>query len=492
MHIETRPGISDSKLDSEKNNDFNMVELVSYNNLWPKLFLAESLRLKYALREYLEGVYHIGSTAIKGMSAKPKIDIILELKSLDNMRSIQTKLLDLGYAFLRSNLVQGFSYFTSRNAVLQQNQDELSKLLDEQLLESGEELKNYRVIYNLHIYLAGEPQIRRHLLFRDYLNYAKEAQQAYLETKQALAAKYKYDIRSYILGKTSIVKQIDSKARIWAKRNNKYNDRLIYDTGKEAFKWHADHLIKALEANLAFKHTHLEQFMSGVELERVPEYTAKLSRIDNKEYNTVLDINLHSGNQAAEIISQLKDKFSGTPFTVYVTPNSKPNTLERQLLAAGFTQEKTQTALCFNLDAWVPQAAQLEIRRALTIEQLLDFAGIYDNKAKDEASLAQLRANAVVMEEDKLEIYVAYVDNKPVARGLLVLYAGLATIYDMATVSNQRGLGYATQIKQYMLRRARNLGYHVAATIVNEEVSEFFEEFGFNSFCKIKKFSSQA
>jgi GrpB-like predicted nucleotidyltransferase (UPF0157 family) len=63
------------------------------------------------------------------------------------------------------------------------------------------------------MFQTGNPEIGRHVRFRDYLiNHPKEAQ-AYSRLKDELARRFPKDIESYTQGKESFITKIDEKAR---------------------------------------------------------------------------------------------------------------------------------------------------------------------------------------------------------------------------------------------------------------------------------------
>src|SRR5581483_12322581 len=68
---------------------------------WPARFEAERARLEDALRPWLaaEGVEHVGSTAVPGLPAKPIIDMIAGVRSLEEARAAFPTLESLGYAW---------------------------------------------------------------------------------------------------------------------------------------------------------------------------------------------------------------------------------------------------------------------------------------------------------------------------------------------------------------------------------------------------------
>ena len=63
------------------------IELVAYQSGWPALFSAEAATLSAALSSWLVGpIEHIGSTAVPGLLAKPIIDMMAPVKSLNASR----------------------------------------------------------------------------------------------------------------------------------------------------------------------------------------------------------------------------------------------------------------------------------------------------------------------------------------------------------------------------------------------------------------------
>src|SRR5438552_363812 len=117
------------------------VEIVPYDIRWPELFKRESLRIQQTLGDHIREIYHIGSTAIPNMPAKPVIDIMLGCENLDYIDLISEKLNSLNYHNIRRQIIPHRSFFVRR-------QDE-------------------QISFHLHIHERGSPQIKRHVNFRD-------------------------------------------------------------------------------------------------------------------------------------------------------------------------------------------------------------------------------------------------------------------------------------------------------------------------------------
>lgn len=133
------------------------ISVISYDPQWPILFAEEARLIRSALGAFCHAVHHVGSTAVAGLAAKPKIDIIMESDSPEACISL---LENAGYVFKGEyNLPLHFG-FSKRGP-----QD-----------------------YNLHLYETGHAEVELNLTFRDYLREHPEARAEYEQIKLHLAA----------------------------------------------------------------------------------------------------------------------------------------------------------------------------------------------------------------------------------------------------------------------------------------------------------------
>ena len=73
------------------------VVVVAYDPQWPDLFQQETLLLRSLFGANVVAIYHVGSTAIPGMHAKPIIDILVEVQALDPLETLTPRLVQIGY-----------------------------------------------------------------------------------------------------------------------------------------------------------------------------------------------------------------------------------------------------------------------------------------------------------------------------------------------------------------------------------------------------------
>ncbi len=60
-----------------------ILTVVDYDEMWPTLFENERTLLQMTLGKVISRIHHIGSTSVPGLSAKPVIDILIEVANID-------------------------------------------------------------------------------------------------------------------------------------------------------------------------------------------------------------------------------------------------------------------------------------------------------------------------------------------------------------------------------------------------------------------------
>ena len=161
------------------------IEVVPYNPLWPTQFESERAALVSELGGILESVHHIGSTAVEGLPAKPIIDMILEVQSLESLDQVTSKLELMGYEAMGELGIPGRRYFRKGG---------------------------YYRTHQIHAFKTGDPHVLRHLAFRDYLRCHPDVMHEYGELKLRMAADCYDDIDRYCEGKDAFVKHHEAVA----------------------------------------------------------------------------------------------------------------------------------------------------------------------------------------------------------------------------------------------------------------------------------------
>ena len=165
-----------------------------YDERWVSLFEEEAASLEEVLGEQVIDIHHFGSTAVPGMVAKPIIDILLVVRDISLIDSFNADLQTFGYEAKGENGIPGRRFFQ----------------------KGGD-----RRTHHLHIYQAGNPEIERHLAFKDYLRTHSAVSKEYGELKEQLSQQFPFDIESYIQGKEKLASKIQGAATDW------YRERVV-------------------------------------------------------------------------------------------------------------------------------------------------------------------------------------------------------------------------------------------------------------------------
>ncbi len=168
-----------------------MIQLESYQIKWEIEF--ERLKSVYIqkLNAFPIQVEHVGSTSIKGMQAKPIIDIDIIIPNTIPLKQIISALEELGYIY------QGDLGIQDREAF---------KQVHSQVPNMGSSIHWMR--HNLYVCIAGSIALQNHLYLRDYLRQHPIAVDEYSKLKVKLASKYPNDIDSYVKYKTPFITSI--------------------------------------------------------------------------------------------------------------------------------------------------------------------------------------------------------------------------------------------------------------------------------------------
>jgi GrpB-like predicted nucleotidyltransferase (UPF0157 family) len=157
------------------------------------MFLEERAHLLGRFPALVRRVEHVGSTAVPGLSAKPIVDMLIEVSSLDDTAAQIVPALEAsGYDYLwrptsGDDVPPFYAWFIKRNEEAQRT-------------------------HHIHMVERDFPQWEA-LLFRDYLIANPDTAREYVALKQRLAAEYRNDREAYTEGKGEFVRRITDAAR---------------------------------------------------------------------------------------------------------------------------------------------------------------------------------------------------------------------------------------------------------------------------------------
>ncbi|WP_338810713.1 GrpB family protein [Agrobacterium leguminum] len=162
-----------------------LVEVVPYDQNWPRHFSAISSDLRQLLGNKVVAIDHVGSTSVPGLPAKPLIDIDITLNGLIDIPAASAALIETGYE------ARGNRYDDDVWA----------------FLHSKSTLKR-------RVYLCPPENEthRRRLIFRDYLRNHGRVAEAYAFLKEGLARQFPYDGDRYTAEKSGFINDVIERA----------------------------------------------------------------------------------------------------------------------------------------------------------------------------------------------------------------------------------------------------------------------------------------
>ena len=158
----------------------NTVKLENNFEKWKKMFEEEKNNLNKIFDNNSLKIEHVGSTAVKGLLAKPIVDIAIGLDSFEDIKIYENKLKEI-YTF-KENF--------KKNEIL---------LIKENKTET---------FFLIHILLVNDKRYQDMIRFRNILNNNKEILKEYEDLKITLSKKYANDRKMYTQSKNEFITNI--------------------------------------------------------------------------------------------------------------------------------------------------------------------------------------------------------------------------------------------------------------------------------------------
>jgi GrpB-like predicted nucleotidyltransferase (UPF0157 family)/GNAT superfamily N-acetyltransferase len=158
------------------------IELSDYDPRWPGMFERERAALEVAIGPWASGgIHHVGSTAVPGLAAKPIVDILVGVESLDASRACFEPLASLDYlhAPYRSEEMHWFC-----------------------------KPHPSRRTHHLHLVPTDSDRFADELRFRDRLRADPDTARAYAKLKRELAVRFRDDREAYTDAKAGFIAEI--------------------------------------------------------------------------------------------------------------------------------------------------------------------------------------------------------------------------------------------------------------------------------------------
>lgn len=159
-----------------------VIEVVEYDEAWPTRFGEERVLLERVLAPWLAGpIEHIGSTAVRGLAAKPVIDIMAGVASLEASRPAIEALRTLEYQYFAYK-TDVMHWFCKPSAAFR--------------------------THHMHLVPVGSELWAARLYFRDALRADASLAAEYAAVKQQLAVTHRFDREGYTEAKSFFVHRV--------------------------------------------------------------------------------------------------------------------------------------------------------------------------------------------------------------------------------------------------------------------------------------------
>jgi len=189
MHKET---------DEERRARIYPIILREYNPAWPAWYAEEKANLERLIdADSICRISHFGSTAVPGLTAKPTIDILLEINKDADLDKLIAALPQPEYIYLKEDSAPTI-------ATPQLHLRFVKGYLSDGFAEQ---------VYHIHVVWPDGWSER--LRFRDYLTDHPETAAAYADLKRRLQKEYEHDRDGYTDAKGAFIREVTEQALLF-------------------------------------------------------------------------------------------------------------------------------------------------------------------------------------------------------------------------------------------------------------------------------------
>jgi GrpB-like predicted nucleotidyltransferase (UPF0157 family) len=178
--------------------------IVPYDPAWPDIFEEEAAFLRGKLPQNLvKRIEHFGSTAVPGLSAKPIVDMLVEVTSLEGVKEHVVPVLETeGYEYFWRPAFGDdgppyYAWFIKRNA-------------------------EGRRTHHIHM-VEADSELWDRIYFRDYLRQFPMIARQYDELKRRLSDEHTNDRVGYTEAKSGFIQSTTTIAKEYYRSRNEYD-----------------------------------------------------------------------------------------------------------------------------------------------------------------------------------------------------------------------------------------------------------------------------
>jgi GNAT superfamily N-acetyltransferase len=262
-------------------------------------------------------------------------------------------------------------------------------------------------------------------------------------------------------------------------------DKILNDLSKP-------NLIAAIENNL-FEIVHCFRQWPKAEVHEDVAIKWSITDIPFPLFNSVVRANLLPEKIVPTIQFLIEQaKSSNVPLLWWTGPQTFPADLGRHLEEHDFVKEEDMPGMAVEL-------AKLKENQTMPI-------GFHVERVNDDETLklwCQVTGKGFNMPDfvveafydfinhvgrEQMQVYLGWIDDKPVATSLQFLAAGVAGIYNVSTIPEARHRGIGAVMTTYPLLEAHSIGYQVGILAASQMGVNVYRSLGFQELCTIGQY----
>ncbi|MDH5401564.1 MAG: DUF359 domain-containing protein [Candidatus Heimdallarchaeota archaeon] len=170
--------------------DSKLIKIEPYDPNWANLFIEFKNKLEMHLNTINHAIFHVGSTSVEGLCAKPILDIDILIEK-QYFGELEKTLEEIGYESRGEQGIPGRFAFKQRKM----------------------DIIKFYYPHHLYVCFTDSDAFHEHLYLREILRVDQDLRNEYCMIKNTLAKEYRNNIAEYVAGKTNFIRKIIDKAK---------------------------------------------------------------------------------------------------------------------------------------------------------------------------------------------------------------------------------------------------------------------------------------